>query len=204
MRVETGLFAHWRGSLLQVLRWFESLGQRTRFFYLKVFAFFVALNFLCFWWALLTAYPEQLSGPEAMQTTLMSPSVGLLGGLFDFLSLFVTLYMARRAIAAESNLSYVGYLSIDLVIAILATAWVLIVFTVSGWLVNLMLALPETLSDREVLYKSRFWAALMNPFEPDSLRNIYFGVIMGASAMLPTLVHLFHAGRAAVRIARPA
>ena len=204
MRVETGLFAHWRESLFQVLRWFVDLGQRTRFFYLKVFAFFVGLNFLCFWWALLTAYPEQLAGREAFQTALMSPPVGLLGGLFDFMSLFVTLYMARRAIAAESNFSYVGYLSIDLIIAILATLWVLLMFTVSGWLVNLLLALPETLSDRETLYKGRFWAALMNPFQPDSLRNIYFGVVMGASAMLPTLIHLFHAGRAVVRVARPA
>ena len=52
MRVETGLFAHWRESLFQVLRWFVDLGLRTRFFYLKVFAVFVGLNFLCFWWAL--------------------------------------------------------------------------------------------------------------------------------------------------------
>lgn len=204
MRVETGMFAHWRDSLFQVLRWFEDISERTRFFYVKAFAFFVCLNFLCYWWAVLTAYPNLMLGTEAREVVLMSPSVGVLGGLFDFLSLFVTLYMARRAIATESNLGYLGYLSVDFVIAILATLWVLFVFTVSGWLVNLMLSLPETLSDREHLYTGRFQAAITNPLNPESLRNIYFGIVMGASAMLPTLIHLFHAGRALVRVARPA
>ncbi|MFT5539720.1 MAG: hypothetical protein ACI82H_001244 [Alphaproteobacteria bacterium] len=62
-------------------------------------------------------------------------------------------------------------------------------------MVNLVLSLPETLADRQVLYKGRFWAAYLNPFHPDNLRNIYFGIVMGASAMLPTLIHLFHALR---------
>lgn len=193
-----GVFARWRTSLLGLLDWFGSLRARTRAFYSKLLVIFVGLNLTCFWWAVLTAYPDKMLSFEAREIALMSLPVSVLGGLFDFLSLFVTLTIARRAVASDSNAAYVGYLSIDIVIAVAATAWVLIVFTVSGWLVNLMLSLPETLGQREELYKGRFWRALLDPLHPDNLRNIYFGVVMGASAMLPTVIHLFHATRAAV------
>ena len=191
-----GLFANWRQSLVRLLAWFEALRARTPQFHKKLFAIFIGLNLACFWWALMTAYPEKMLTYEAREIALMSVPVSVLGGLFDFLSLFVTLHIARRALAASSNRVFVAYLSIDLVIAIAATAWVLFVFTVSGWLVNLVVSLPETLGQHESLYKQRFWSALLNPFHADSIRNIYFGVIMGASAMLPTVIHLYHALRA--------
>lgn len=198
------VFTQWRQSLLQLIARFERRAAETRRFYSRLFAIFIGLNFGCYWWALLTAYPEKMASYEAREIALMSVPVSLLGGLFDFLSLFITLLIARRAIASTSNAAYIGYLSIDVVIALAATAWVLFVFTISGWLVNLALSLPETLGQREALYKGRFWSVLMDPFHPGNLRNIYFGVIMGASAMLPTLVHLCHALRAVARAVRPA
>ncbi len=193
-----GLFTNWRQSLVHLLAWFEALRARTPHFNKKLFALFIGLNLACFWWALLTAYPEKLLTYEAREITLMSVPVSVLGGLFDFLSLFVTLHIARRALEATSNRVFISYLCIDLVIAIAATAWVLFVFTISGWLVNLVLSLPETLGQRESLYKQPFWSALLNPFHAESIRNIYFGIIMGASAMLPTMIHLYHALRAVV------
>ncbi len=196
------VFIQWRESLLHLVAWFERRAIETPRFYSRLFAIFVGLNMACYWWALLTAYPEKMLTYEAREIALMSVPVSLFGGAFDFLSLFVTLMIARRAIASSNNATYVGYLSIDIVIAVAACAWVLFVFTISGWLVNLVLSLPETLGQREALYKGRFWAALMNPLHPDSLRNIYFGIVMGASAMLPTLIHLCHALRAVVRAAR--
>ena len=81
----------------------------------------------------------------------------------------------------------------------LATFWVLFVFMVSGWIVNLVLAIPETFEARTVLYQGRLWSVFNDPFSADNLRNIYFGVIMGASALLPTLFHLFLAGKSLVR-----
>jgi hypothetical protein len=192
----SGTFILWRASLARLLAWFDRQAATGRRFYAKLFGLFIALNMGCYWWALLTAYPEKMWTHEAPDILLMSLPVSVLGGLFDFLSLFVTLFMARRAVASTNNASYMGYLSVDLVIAIAATAWVLFVFTILGWMVNLVLAHTETLAQREVLYKGRFWAALMDPFHPESLRNIYFGIVMGASAMLPTLIHLFHALRA--------
>ena len=39
-------------------------------------------------------------------------------------------------------------------------------------------------------YQRRFIDALREPFAPDNLRNIYFGLLMGASAMLPSLLHI--------------
>lgn len=46
-----------------------------------------------------------------------------------------------------------------------------------------------------MLYEGRVWSALTNPFGPENIRNIYFGVVMGASALLPTLFHAFLAVR---------
>lgn len=192
----SGTFVLWRESLARLLTWFNGRAATGRLFYPKLFGLFVTLNMGCYWWALMTVYPEKMWTDEAPEILLMSLPVSVLGGMFDFLSLFLTLFMARRAIASTSNVAYIGYLSIDLAIAIAAAAWVLFVFMVSGWMVNLVLALPETLAQREVLYKGRFWAALLDPFNPDNLRNIYFGIVMGASAMLPTLIHVFHALRA--------
>jgi hypothetical protein len=192
------VFNRWRSSLAALLLWFEDLKARTPGFHKKLFAAFMGLNMACFWWALLTAYPEKMLTHEAREIVLMSFPVSIFGGLFDYLSLFVTLLIARRALATPDNRAFLSYLSIDLLIAIAATAWVLFVFTVSGWLINLALSLPETLGQRQELYKGRFWMALMNPLHPESLRNIYFGIVMGASAMLPTLVHLYHALRAAL------
>lgn len=196
MAPRSATFDRWRKSLLDLLVWFQALKARTHSFHKKLFGVFIGLNMGCYWWALLTAYPEKMLTYEAREIVLMSVPVSILGGVFDYLSLFITLFIARRALATPSNRVFVAYLSIDLLIAIAATAWVLFVFMVSGWLVNLALSLPETLGQREELYKGRFWSALMDPLHPENLRNMYFGIVMGASAMLPTLIHLYHALRA--------
>ena len=193
------VFIHWRGSLLRFHDWFEGRRASTRNFRLTTFLFFVALNLGCYWWALLTTYPQFLVGPKADEYVLMGFPVAVLGALFDSLSLLVTLYIVRRALSSTSNLSYLGYLSVDLVIAVLATFWVLFAFMVSGWVVSLILALPETFEARTALYQGRLWSVFNDPFNADNLRNIYFGMVMGASALLPTLFHLFLAGKSLVR-----
>jgi len=189
------VFTQWRLSLLRFHDWFEELRYTTRYFHPKTFLFFVVLNLACFWWALLTAYPDLLTGPGADEYSLMGFPVAILGALFDSLSLLVTIYIVKRALNSRSNLSYLGFLCIDLLIALLATLWVMFAFMVSGWLVSFVLAIPETFEDRTVLYQGRVTSIFDDPFSADNLRNIYFGVIMGASALLPTLFHLFLMGK---------
>jgi len=191
MGQEPTLFSFWRVSLKNFLHWFEGLRASSRYFYPKIFMMFVIINLGCFWWALLTAYPGHLVSPKAIEHILIGFPVSFLGAVFDSLSLFVTIFIIRRAVASDSNLVYLGFLSVDLLIAILATFWVLFAFVVSGWLVSALLAIPETMDSRATLYQGRFTDLLNNPFSADNLRNVYFGIVMGASALLPTLFHLF-------------
>jgi len=193
------IFPHWRKSLARFHERFQDVRNRTRFFYAKAFLVFAALNLACFWWALLTTYPTLLLGEKASEYVLIGFPVAYFGAIFDSLSLLVTLFMIRRALASGSNVKFFAYLSVDLGIAVLATFWVLFVFVLSGWLVDLVLAQPETLADRGHLYKSRLHEALMDPFGRDNLKNIYFGVVMGASALIPTLLHAVHAAWAMLR-----
>ncbi len=199
MENPSNVFIHWRNSLMRFHDWFDGLRSNTRNFRLKIFGFFVVINLGSFWWALLTTYPDLLTGPKAEEYVLIGFPVSFLGALFDSLSLLVTIYIVKRALSSTGNLSFLGYLSVDLVIAVLATFWVLFAFMVSGWVVSLILAIPETLESRTVLYQGRLWNVFNDPFGADNLRNMYFGVIMGASALLPTLFHLFLAGKSLVR-----
>ena len=87
------VFTQWRLSLLRFHDWFEELRYTTRYFHPKTFLFFVVLNLACFWWALLTAYPDLLTGPGADEYSLMGFPVAILGALFDSLSLLATIYI---------------------------------------------------------------------------------------------------------------
>ena len=159
-----------------------------------MFLFFITLNMGCYWWALLTAFPEYLRGVAAWHYFKVSLPVGFLGAIFDSLSFFVTIYIIRRAIRSRNTLEYVSHLSIDLLIAIIATFWVLFVFIFSGWLINTLNPNPhpifhtEQLDARQNRYSDMLINALLHPF--DNLRNIYFGFIMGISASLPTCIHV--------------
>lgn len=58
----------------------------------------------------------------------------------------------------------------------------------------------EALDTRQIRYSDLLIIALLNPF--DNLRNIYFGVIMGVSASLPTCLHVGLFLRCAYRTVR--
>jgi hypothetical protein len=141
-------------------------------------------------------------GPERGYYFLVQFPVGFLGALFDSLSLFVTVYMVRRALQATTSASYLAHLSVDLGIATLATLWVLFVFSLSGWLVSFVGANPESLLARNGAYQDRLVQALQDPTGREEIKNIYFGLLMGLSAMLPTLTHVYLSMRAAGTVAR--
>jgi hypothetical protein len=229
------VFVIWRRRLAAVLAFYETKRIQVRGFWPKLFGLFVLLNIACYWLALLTAFSERLERHNAMRYVLMEFPVGFLGALFDVFSLVVTVLIVRRALRTVSELSYLAHLSVDLGIAVLATCWVLIVFSVSGWIVDRLapelaeqrrmvaVAPSETgrtapalapapepapgssmttaappgpaittslLTGRGRFYGQRLIDAITDPFAPDNLRNIFFGLLIGASAMLPTLLHV--------------
>ena len=191
----------WRRSLAKLLAFYDRKRGPFRSFFPKLFAFCVFLNMACYWIAILTTHPEEFAGAERLEYLLMQFPVGILGAIFDSLSFFITVWIARQALKTTTLTSYIAYLSVDVLIAIAATGWVLMVFSVSGWLVSQVLAhiLPAadtvSLAQSSIKYESRATAALRDPLGRDNIRNIYFGVIMGFSAMIPTLTHLYLSAR---------
>ena len=199
MTVLNSVFATWRASLEAVHGWFVSTKTQTRRFSAKAFGVFVLINLGCFWWAVLTAFPYQLRGPEGLEHALIGFPVAVMGAMFDVASLGVTLWAIDRALKASSNLTYVAFLGVDLLIAAAATLWVLFAFVVSGWLIGHLIPVGETLTDRAELYQGRVARVLEYPFARESIKNVYFGMVMGASAMLPTILHALFALWALVR-----
>ena len=232
------LFSVWRGHLAWVLAYYEERRQHIQFFFPKLFIFFFVLNVLCYWLAISTAFPDRAFGPDWLRYTYIQLPVGILGAVFDSFSFYITVYIIRRALLTRTRTSFLAHLSIDFFIAVLATMWVLIVFSVSTWAVDTFVlydrlpaprpaaatptakikpaipapaptanptpakgpsAIPsrppkldraDYLARRSGGYGKRFSDALRDPFAPQNLKNIYFGLLMGASAMLPSLLHV--------------
>ena len=128
---------------------------------------------------------------EASHYVKLQIPVGFLGALFDSLSFFVTIWIIKRALVSQKTYEYIFHLSLDLVIALLATMWVLFVFTFGGWIISLWENAPEVLSLRGEKYTNRAVQAIQDPTGRENIKNIYFGIIMGVSAALPTSLHIF-------------
>ena len=185
------IMAIWRRSLEKLLDFYARKRGSLTSFFPKLFIFFMLLNMSCYWIAILTAYPQEAFGNERFEYMLMQFPVGFLGALFDSFSFFVTVWIARRALKTTSLPSYIAHLSIDVLIAIVATFWVLLVFSVSGWLVGTLQHSSQSLAESSVKYENRLTDAVKDPTGRQNIKNIYFGVMMGFSAMIPTMVHLY-------------
>ena len=103
----------------------------------------------------------------------------------------MTIWIIKRALAASKTSEYIFHLSLDLIIALLATMWVLLVFTCGGWMISLWENIPEQLTERSAKYTNRAMQAIQDPTGRENIKNIYFGIIMGVSAALPTCFHFF-------------
>lgn len=185
------IMAIWRKSLSRLLDFYAAKRGRLLTFFPKLFIFFMLLNMTCFWAAILLFYPSEAFGNEQWEYFLMQFPVGFMGALFDSVSFFITVWIARRALKTTSLPSYIAHLSIDVLIAIVATFWVLMVFSVSGWLVGLLQQSSQSLAESSSKYESRLNDAVRDPMGRQNLKNIYFGIIMGFSAMIPTMIHLY-------------
>ncbi|MEM7777050.1 MAG: hypothetical protein AAF732_15715 [Pseudomonadota bacterium] len=179
----TGTIAVWREALADLLAYYDANRGPLILFVPALFIFFVVVNILSYWLAMITAFPYMINW---YYFKVQFP-VGLFGALFDCLSFFVTVYVVRRAVRTTDSREYIGHLSIDLIIAVLATLWVVYVFTISGWIIKWVEANPSDFAARAQRYEQMVVDAIDNPV--DNFRNIYFGLVMGLSAMIPTTVH---------------
>jgi len=186
------VMAIWRRSLSNLLTFYQRKRGHLASFFLKLFIFFMLLNMSCYWLAIVTAYPQEIAtSGERWEYMIMQFPVGFLGALFDSVSFFITVWIARRALKTTSLPSYIAHLSIDVLIAVLATFWVLMVFSVSGWLVGLLQHSSVSLAESSSKYESRLESAVRDPLGRENIKNIYFGIVMGFSAMIPTMIHLY-------------
>jgi hypothetical protein len=118
----TRIFAIWRDSLHTVLDYYERQRGSLVTFFPLLFLFFVLLNVACYWLAIYTAFPIYMQTAERAHYLKLQFPVGFLGALFDSLSFFITIWIIRRALAAKSSMEYMMHLSLDLVIAVVATS----------------------------------------------------------------------------------
>ena len=186
--IHKSIIGNWRNSL-EILMWrYDAYRPKQKYFAARLFLFFIALNVLCYWLGILTAFPY-LMIEKPYEYLLLQIPVGILGASFDSVSFFITILIARNAINSKQTWKFVLHLSLDLIIAFLATMWVVLVFIFSGWALSFFLGSPEVLDERSGIYQDRLLQALINPL--DNLKNIYFGAIMGISAGLPSFMHMY-------------
>ena len=140
----------WRTDLNQLMSYYEQKKININNLLLYLFLFFIFLNISCYWFAMVTAFPELVFGTTFNYYFKVQFPVGILGALFDSLSFFVTIYIIRRALKTKENFEFITHLSIDFIIAILATFWILFVFIISGWIVGFF----ETLEQSIVVIKT--------------------------------------------------
>ena len=190
---------YWRKDLRKVLSFYESKRSQGDHFFLYLFLFFILVNITCYWLAMVSAFPSLVFGKTFSYYFKVQFPVGIFGALFDSLSFFITIFIIRRALLTINTKVYIAHLSIDLAIAVLATFWVVFVFIVSGWAVSFIDTLGQTeqiiqthdhetsIDKRTNKYINTVNEALINSSK--NIQNIYFGLIMGISAMLPTMVH---------------
>ena len=197
----------WKSDLVIILDYIEKKILIIEIFMFKLFLFFLFVNIFFYWFAMLTAFPELVFGKTFIYYFKVQFPVGVLGSIFDSSSFFITIYIVRRAIKTRKSYIYIGHLSIDVFIAIVATFWVLFVFIVSGWIISQIdlailkensIAHTYELDKRTSGYSNLVKSAIKNPVQ--NLLNIYFGLVMGLSAMIPTLIHILMFFRAYVKV----
>ena len=189
----------WRLDLNRLLLYYKNKKSQIEHYFIYLFLFFVILNISCYWFAMITAFPNLVFGSTFGYYFKIQFPVGILGALFDSLSFFITIYIIQKALKTTNDRVYIAHLSIDVLIAILATFWVLLVFIVSGWIVSFFETLNQPIEmieqydhetdflERTNQYANTVHDAVKNPTR--NLQNIYFGIIMGLSAMIPTSIH---------------
>jgi hypothetical protein len=199
MSIQENIIGYWKKDLEKILKLYNRRPAPIYFIPI-LFFFFIIVNISCYWLAMYTAFPELIFGPPRHYYFKVQFPVGILGACFDTASFFITIWIVKRAIKIQKISQFYSHLSIDLVIAILATFWVLFVFTFSSWAIRYIepTVFVYDISQRQEIYEQRVISAIAEPGK--NIRNIYFGLLMGISAMLPTLTHIFYAIKSSSRV----
>ena len=133
------VMSRWRNALTRIVELYDQYRLRP-YFHGKLFLVLWAMNILCYWWAMGTAFPEITFGERFGYCFKMQFPVGFFAAAFEQCSVYFSVFLVRRAIRARDNRSYLRHLTfdvvIDLVIGVIATAWIIASFGVSSWLVN--------------------------------------------------------------------
>ncbi len=118
----------WRLDLNRLIRYYDNRKSQIEHFFIYLFVFFIIINISCYWFAMITAFPYLVFGSTFDYYFKIQFPVGLLGALFDSLSFFITIYIIQKALKTTDDKVYIAHLSIDVLIAIIATFWVILVF----------------------------------------------------------------------------
>ena len=125
----------WQHELAFALDYYQAYRDRNRCFFCTLLIFFFLVNTFCYWLAIMVSFPELIAEQPVRMIKIQQP-VALLGGLFDSLSFFITVWLIQHAITMKTGFKFIGILSVDLIIAAIATAWVLLVVMFSSWLIG--------------------------------------------------------------------
>ena len=77
----------WKKYLINALKLFLEISRNTNYFKLKIVIFFISINILFYWIAMIVAFPELIFSSSSLEYFLLQFPVGILGGFFDSLSL---------------------------------------------------------------------------------------------------------------------
>ena len=67
----------------------------------------------------------------------------------------------------------------------------IIIADISEKKIEANIAKPESLEGRNKVYADRAISVINNPTGKEEMRNTYFGIVMGFSAIIPTCLHIF-------------
>lgn len=134
------IIQEWRDALHWIVSTYDRKRDTVRHFHWKLFAVLLGINIACYWFAMMTTFPELTFGARWMHFFKMQVPVGILAAAFEQVSVYITVYLMRHALASTSTRKYLGHLcvdvGIDFVIGFIAALWVVFSFTFSSWLVN--------------------------------------------------------------------
>ena len=91
----------WRLDLIRLIRYYENRKSQIENFFIYLFVFFIIINISCYWFAMITAFPNLVFGSTFNYYFKIQFPVGLLGALFDSLSFFITIYIIQKALKPQ-------------------------------------------------------------------------------------------------------
>ena len=103
------IISYWRKDLQRALLFYESKRSKGDSFFSYMFIF---LNIICYWFAMVIAFPSLVFGKTFGYYFKVQFPVGILGALFDSLSFFVTILIVRRALLTVSTKIYIAHFNL--------------------------------------------------------------------------------------------